>query len=295
MTGTTVTDPPTIEFLGIEDGVIRYIFADGCVFTCPQLDFTEVLVLGPLAVGDYTLRIEKPNGSVAAQADFAVAEGTGLPGWSIGVTGSSVTDNDDLTLVLGRLGLCEIADPRPTRIEGSTIVVPYESIALPGCPPGEPTSLVLTARVGLLEAGLYTVEVERLDGGVPVEQVEIGGLNVADAPDEVRLLDDRFQVTVTWRDFDGNMDVGRPAPFRTDQSGLFTFFDRGNWEVTVKVLDGCGVNDRYWVFLSAATNVEYTVTVTDTETGMVEVYQNPLGVDSPAFTDTDAFATCDAG
>ena len=60
----------------------------------------------------------------------------------------------------------------------------------------------------------------------------------------------------------------------------------------VKVLDGCGVNGHYWVFAAATTNVEYTLRVEDTATGHVRRYENPLGVSSPAVTDTMAFAGC---
>jgi hypothetical protein len=42
----------------------------------------------------------------------------------------------------------------------------------------------------------------------------------------------------------------------------------------------------------AATDVEYTLTVVDTQTGQVQVYFNPQGNPSPLVTDTSAFATC---
>ena len=58
------------------------------------------------------------------------------------------------------------------------------------------------------------------------------------------------------------------------------------------MLNRCGTNDNYWVFAASTTNVEYTVTVTDTESGRTKQYTNPLGVSSPAITDTSAFATC---
>ena len=60
----------------------------------------------------------------------------------------------------------------------------------------------------------------------------------------------------------------------------------------IKVLDGCEINNHFWVFFAAATNVEYTVTVTDTESGDVQTYFNPLGNVAEAVTDTVAFATC---
>ena len=58
------------------------------------------------------------------------------------------------------------------------------------------------------------------------------------------------------------------------------------------MIDGCGFNNRYWVFAAGTTNVAYTLTVTDTKTGRVVRYENPLGQRSPAVTDINAFATC---
>ncbi len=106
------------------------------------------------------------------------------------------------------------------------------------------------------------------------------------------LNQDRFQVRVSWRNFAGNTGPGRVAPPASDDSGLFWFFSMDNWEMLVKVLDGCGFNDHYWVFAAATTNVEYTLTVTDTATGLETSYFNELGVASPAITDTTALASC---
>ncbi|MCP4526868.1 MAG: hypothetical protein GY833_13310, partial [Aestuariibacter sp.] len=106
------------------------------------------------------------------------------------------------------------------------------------------------------------------------------------------LSDDRFKGTVSWRDFAGNVGLGRVVPVGSNDSGLFWFFASENWEMLVKVLDGCGVNDHYWVFAAATTNVEYALTVTDTESGAWWSHTNPLGTSSPAITDTGAFAAC---
>jgi hypothetical protein len=48
------------------------------------------------------------------------------------------------------------------------------------------------------------------------------------------------------------------------------------------------VNGHYWVFYGALSNVEYTLTVTDTMTGKVKTYKNPLGRFASA-ADTAAF------
>ena len=102
----------------------------------------------------------------------------------------------------------------------------------------------------------------------------------------------RFQVEVSWRDFNGTIGTAKVVPADSDDSGLFWFFDPGNWEMLVKVLDGCAVNGHFWVFAAATTNVEYTMTVTDVAMGVVKQYFNPLGEVSPAITDTGALATC---
>ena len=72
-----------------------------------------------------------------------------------------------------------------------------------------------------------------------------------------------------------------------DTSSLFHFFDRSNPELLVKVLDGCGVNGKYWVFGSAATDLDYSVLVTDNATGVTLPYRrngaNPLINDAEAF------------
>ncbi len=104
----------------------------------------------------------------------------------------------------------------------------------------------------------------------------------------------RFRAEVAWRDFDDRAGPGRLVPVSSDDSGLFYFFDPDNWEMLVKVLDGCGFNGHFWVFAASTTNVEFTLRVTDAATGAVQEYFNPLGVAAPAITDTFAFATCAA-
>ena len=104
----------------------------------------------------------------------------------------------------------------------------------------------------------------------------------------------RFCVSARWWDFQGGSGAARPIGYRSPDSGIFEFFGASNWELTVKVLDGCGVNGKYWVFLTGATNLHYRVTIYDLASGVERIYENDAGVPSPAFVDTDAFATCEA-
>lgn len=107
-------------------------------------------------------------------------------------------------------------------------------------------------------------------------------------------LDNRFIVTVDWR-VDGppvTQGQGRVAPLVTSESGIFWFFAPTNWEVMVKVLNACVLNDRIWVFSAATTNVFYRLEAFDVEAGVNKVYFNYPGPPAPAVTDTGAFATC---
>lgn len=103
--------------------------------------------------------------------------------------------------------------------------------------------------------------------------------------------DNRFKVSVEWRDFSGGSGSAVGFP-RSDESGTFFFFNPDNTEMLLKVLDGCNFNDHFWVFAAATTNVEYTLRVTDTQSNQSRTYTNPLGQPAPAITDTQAFATC---
>ena len=73
-------------------------------------------------------------------------------------------------------------------------------------------------------------------------------------------------------------------------TGAFWFFDAANVELLLKVLDGLPLNDSWWVYFGALSNVAYMVTVTDTATGRVVEYRNPSGrfasvADTSAFPD----------
>jgi hypothetical protein len=84
-----------------------------------------------------------------------------------------------------------------------------------------------------------------------------------------------------------------PLPSAPD-SGLFYFFGPANIEMLIKVLNACvpELGNRFWVFYAATTNVELTLTVTDTQTGRVKVYFNPLNQTAVPVQDVNAFATC---
>lgn len=122
-----------------------------------------------------------------------------------------------------------------------------------------------------------------------------GGAGCTPGPAVLCLGGGRFQVEVAWKDFQGNAGTGSvvsAGPGGSDDSGLFWFFAPDNWEMLVKVLDGCALNGHHWVFAAATTTVEYTLRVTDTRTGEVATWSNPLGGSPRAVTDTSALDGC---
>lgn len=113
-------------------------------------------------------------------------------------------------------------------------------------------------------------------------------------PSETRLClaDGRFAIEGSWQTAAGGNGPIGVGSGRTDDSGLLYFFRPGNWEVMVKVLDGCPVNDHHWVFTAASTTVGYTLEVTDLASGLTRFYDNPVGTRAEAVTDTAAFGDC---
>ena len=100
----------------------------------------------------------------------------------------------------------------------------------------------------------------------------------------------RYEVTASWRDRDGWFGRARVVGEGTDDSGLFRFFDPMNWEILIKVLDGCRDNGHMWVLAASTTDLEYRIDVVDRVAGESRTYENELGRRAPAIVDTKAFS-----
>ncbi|MYA07023.1 MAG: PKD domain-containing protein [Holophagales bacterium] len=143
--------------------------------------------------------------------------------------------------------------------------------------------------------GFYEVTLSVSDGATTstasrvflVEAAEPQGTCVADA-ETLCLQDSRYSVSVEWRT-GGEGGAGLVVPAGTNDSGMFYFFHAGNWEVLIKVLDGCAVNGHVWVYTASTTDLGYTIRVTDTVTGVAKDYGNDPGLPAPAITDATAF------
>jgi hypothetical protein len=97
----------------------------------------------------------------------------------------------------------------------------------------------------------------------------------------------RVKAEVSWTAPGLGSGVGKALPL-TDDTGLFWFFTDSNLELTVKVLDGRTINRHFWVYYGGLSDLQYTLTITDLQTGAQAVYQNPEGHLASA-ADTQAF------
>ncbi len=103
----------------------------------------------------------------------------------------------------------------------------------------------------------------------------------------------RFRFEATWESqHDGRRGAAQMRRL-TESTGVATFFDTDNVELVFKVLDGREANGNHWVFYGGMTDLGYTLTVTDTQTGEVKSYRNEPG-STCGGGDTTAFGAASA-
>lgn len=98
----------------------------------------------------------------------------------------------------------------------------------------------------------------------------------AAGPTALCLSASRFRVQLAWNDGRGHTGSGQAVPLSAD-TGYFWFTSANNIEVVIKILDARTFNNHFWIFYGALSNLEYTLTITDTVTGAVKTYHNPQG------------------
>ncbi len=108
---------------------------------------------------------------------------------------------------------------------------------------------------------------------------------------EICLNNNRFRIQALYQTT-GTLGGVAHAVKLTTESGYLWFFDEVNIEAVVKVLNGCGLNNRYRVFGAGLTNVRVALAVTDTELLASKVYVNPLNTAFQPIQDTDALPSC---
>jgi len=95
-------------------------------------------------------------------------------------------------------------------------------------------------------------------------------------PERLCLVGGRFAAEVRWRNLSGETGTGAALAL-SDGAGAFAFGREARPELFLKILDGTALNAHHWLFFGALTDVGYTLTITDRETGVVRFYGTPPG------------------
>ncbi|MCH9647044.1 MAG: carboxypeptidase regulatory-like domain-containing protein [Deltaproteobacteria bacterium] len=261
---------------------------------CPQSDGTCVITDG--------MPLELTEGQTLSSIDFVLEEGARISGF--------VRDAEDQAPLDSRVyalnGNGDVFRSTPSASDGS-----YQ---LSGLAPGT-YYLLSNHSLGYLPQLYEGLRCGR-DDAVPGCDVTAGTAITVGFGDSVQNIDfalekagecvpfstrlclngGRFAVDMDWRVQNGNSGVGQAVDLTfADDSGYFWFFNQDNVEVIVKVLDACETSfNSFWVFAAGLTNVGVDMTVTDTLTGAVQVYNSPLSMPFQPILDTRAFSTCEA-
>ena len=256
--GATITAPSTATVTIVDD--------DDLNLQPGQIRFVSTQFAVSESQGQRTIAVERTGGTDGpVTVNYATSDGSAVAGADY----------------VGSSGTLQWADG-----QGGSMTFVVEVLADDAEEDTESVSLNLSDPTGGATLGTSAATLSILD-----DDGEVGDC-VEDGTTMCLRTDQRFRVQANWRTAQGGGGPARVIPFGPTDSGLFYFFEDDNAEVLVKVLDGCAVNGHYWVFVAAATDVEYTLTVTDTQTSQDSVYTNALGTPAPAITDTTAFATC---
>ncbi len=101
----------------------------------------------------------------------------------------------------------------------------------------------------------------------------------------------RFDVRATWATPAGASSAASATPL-SDDTGTLWFFEPGNVEALVKILDGCAVNGHYWLFAGGLTDLQVQLLVTDTRASVTRRYVKTDFDRFAPIRDLEAF-TCD--
>ncbi|MBW8877731.1 MAG: hypothetical protein JF614_22410 [Acidobacteria bacterium] len=157
------------------------------------------------------------------------------------------------------------------------------------------------------DVGFYSADAANLGGGLTSEGFALfptpdgqfeyfaSGLVPAVLPcvptTTAACLANRFKVEVTYDATPGNGTGPGSVVLESSQSVKFTFFNPGNIEIILKVLNACVPPfNKWWVFAGGLTDVGVAIKVTDTTTGAVKNYTSTKGTLFQTFADTSAFA-----
>jgi hypothetical protein len=169
--------------------------------------------------------------------------------------------------------LWNFGDPTGGALNTSTAQNPFFTYNLPG-------TYTVSLTVSNNDGSSTTSHVLTVTGGTPPLCQSDDGT--------ICLNGGRFSVTADWTKPDGTTGPGHAIKL-TGDAGYFWFFDAANIELVVKVLNGCAIDNAYWVFAAGLTNVQVVMNVKDEQTGVIYTNTNPQGVAFVPVQNTNAF------
>lgn len=170
----------------------------------------------------------------------------------------------------------------PPELESSAI----QNVALTGSGNGT-TYILVTTGFSNVQQGSFQNYIQCDDDTQPI-QGSCGNYSTISSEKTI-CLQDRFLVAINNVSNHPGDGVATPVRTGTSDTSLFWFYNDRNWEVMIKVLNGCAINGHYWVFAGALTNQSYRIIVTDMTDQSQKQYTNPLGNRAAAVADTTAF------
>ena len=230
----------------------------------------------------------------------------------LGFARPSVTTQEsdgEITLSVVRAGGSDGAVAALVRTSGgsATARADYEPVARTlAWGHGDSAPRTFTLRLledGVAGEGVETIELELHDprGGadlgesrmvVTIDEADTGPTEpieqcVADAT-TLCLNKDRFRARVRYATDKGETGLGHGV-LLTGDTGYFSFFDASNVEIVVKVLDGCEVNGKYWLYATGLTDLDVELEVADPVTQTRHAYTSPPKEAFLPVADTKAF------
>ena len=146
---------------------------------------------------------------------------------------------------------------------------------LPAASSASSNSVAAAGKAGIDLVAMKAVSIE-LPGAA---LAQAGGGTCEPGADRLCLHDGRFSVEVEFTDPQVNeRKAGQVvSSLTTKETGFFWFFSPTNVELAAKVLDGRKLTGKYWFLYGGLSDVEYTITLTDTVTGESVTYDNEAG------------------
>lgn len=226
---------------------------------------------GPCAAGTLCLLNNRFEAKVNWTNQYNGSSGAGIPGKFSDASGYFYfTDPANLELIIKVLDF-----------GGGTVKVFYSqltdlqfTIALRETATGRTKSYSNgPSNCGAIDQSFYSFS-GRDDLGSTKDAAIPGAVACSPNTNTLCLLNNRFSVQVDWRNqYNGQSGRGNVTKL-SNLTGTVNYGDANNIEQLVKILD---FGDRILLFWGALSDLQYTLRVTDTQTGRTKVYDNPAG------------------